>query len=79
MDGTYVNSQPDATFKLSTWAKALPAEELHASYMTTLRSVEARMCATSSNPSLCLQVQQMGVVGRENIPRIFPLPQARPT
>lgn len=40
MDGTYVNSQPDATFKLSTWAKALPAEVrlkyfVHAILVTT--------------------------------------------
>ncbi|KAJ9488787.1 hypothetical protein VN97_g4472 [Penicillium thymicola] len=54
-------------------------KELHNSYMTTLRSVEARICATSSNPRLCLQVQEMAVVRRESIPRIFLLPQARST
>lgn len=54
-------------------------KDLHNSYMTALQSVEARICATSSNPNLCLQVQQMAVVARKNTPRIFKLPQARPT
>ncbi|KOS46617.1 hypothetical protein ACN38_g2386 [Penicillium nordicum] len=47
--------------------------------MTTLQSVEARICATSSNRRLCSQVQEVAVVGRESIPRIFLLPQARST
>lgn len=59
-----------------SWIGSAPnsTQELHSNYMTTLKSFEARICSTP--PSLCLRIQELAVVRRQNISRIFPVPMA---
>lgn len=106
-----VPDQPNAAFKLSIWAKALPAgNEISqmaiaprflsmlyllqillssplAYYDRALSWTLAEVLCYSGRQWFTLvypyintpTVQQMAVVGRNYTPRIFPLPQARPT
>lgn len=62
------------------WSKSTPllaadlsAAKLRKDFMTSLISVEARICPVVPEPSLCLRIQEIAQASRENIGRIFPL------
>lgn len=52
---------------------SLSNEEYQRNYITALMSVDARICTTP--PSLCLRMQQLAVVRKQNIARFFPNPE----
>ncbi|KAJ6002660.1 hypothetical protein N7451_005207 [Penicillium sp. IBT 35674x] len=57
--------------RASTASKStLISPELH--YMTSLKSVEARVSISAPGPGLCLRTQELAVGRRENISKIFP-------
>ncbi|KAJ5903407.1 hypothetical protein N7504_005790 [Penicillium tannophilum] len=65
----------------SFWSTPTPwlMKTIRQDFMTSLISVEARVCPAAPGPTLCLRIQEIAQASRENIGRIFPLAAQKTT